>query len=168
MPWYIQTNINNRRGKVNALKRARTFDRKSRQRCRINNIRLSYSSSLSFEWYLKRLFKVKFHSCWTQVNRYHFVLSETTNLVFTMSLQKDELQNDKLQKDKQHHVRDILWHTILDDNPVEKLLVPFLSRSISPGRKRPYPNHLRRKPTAVYSDRLRQWYTTFYDILRLS
>jgi hypothetical protein len=41
-------------------------------------------------------------------------------------------------------------------------------RSISPGRKRPYPNHLRRKTTAVYSDRLRQSYTTFYGVLRLS
>jgi hypothetical protein len=43
-----------------------------------------------------------------------------------------------------------------------------MPRSISPGRKRPYPNHLRRKTTAVYSDRLRQSYTTFYGILRLS
>jgi hypothetical protein len=41
-------------------------------------------------------------------------------------------------------------------------------RSISPGHKRPYPNHLRRKTIAVHSDRLRQSYTTFYGILRLS
>jgi hypothetical protein len=42
-----------------------------------------------------------------------------------------------------------------------------------PGRSRPAvngrtPNHLRRKTTADYSDRLRQSYTKFYGILRLS
>ncbi len=51
---------------------------------------------------------------------------------------------------------------------IAKLSVILSPRSISPGRKRPYPNHLRRKTTAVYSDRLRQSYTTFYGILRLS
>jgi len=43
-----------------------------------------------------------------------------------------------------------------------------LPRSISPGRKRPYTSHSRRKTTAVYSDRLPQSHTTFYGILRLS
>jgi len=60
----------------------------------------------------------------------------------------------------------VIIYFILDIS--SKSFVSRLPRSISPGRKRPYPNHLRRKTTAVYSDRLRQSYTTVYGILRLS
>jgi uncharacterized protein YjbI with pentapeptide repeats len=46
-------------------------------------------------------------------------------------------------------------------------IIPF-NRSTQVDHVRPCTNHLRRKTTAVYSDRLRQSYTTFYGILRSS